>query len=94
MQMNYRKTFLWTFYFVCVALPLIAIIRLANEYSLNKDLCQVKFKQFFEGEDDIVPDISMCFTNPFIDDHVIKNKFGVNSSTYLKFLKGEYFDIN
>ena len=87
-----RKIGLWSFYLFCIVVTFIAIYKLTYEYTLNKDVTRVKYKQFFETEEDIVPYISLCFKNPFIDDEEMTTKYGVNSTTYLSFLKGDYYD--
>ena len=66
------------------------IVNWTYEYYLNEDLCLVDFKNFHEKEHEVFPTLSICFRDPFLE-HQLTENYGVNASTYLKFLEGNYF---
>ena len=60
-------------------------------FSLNDDLCVVDYKKYYEEKTDHYPVLSLCFENPFSSDKLRMVSPGINETTYLKFLRGEYF---
>ena len=59
------------------------------KYSLNEDVTVISFREFHDRKDDIRPTISMCLQNPFVSEKLVAH--GINESSYLDFLKGNYF---
>lgn len=92
MEISYWKIFLIIFHSACLATTVAMVIVWSYEYSLNKDLCFIEYREFYQGDDDVFPVVSMCFKDPFVNDDEMRSKFDVNSSTYLQFLEGEYLD--
>ena len=65
---------------------------IAFKYHLNEDLCEVDYRNYYQTKDDFAPVLSLCFNRPFSLENLEKFGNGVNESTYLKFLEGQYFD--
>ena len=76
------------FSFLCAFATIYMSIYWSYQFSLNKDLCLVDYRQFYEGKDDVFPTISLCLMNPFLNENLAE--YGVNQSIYLDFLKGNY----
>lgn len=61
------------------------------KYSLNDDLCVVDYKKFYEDPTNHYPMLSLCFENPFSSNKLNLISPEINETTYLQFLRGEYF---
>ena len=62
-----------------------------NKFLMNEDLCLVDYKPFESGDEEInLPDISLCFIDPFIDERL--RQLQTNESAYRNHLNGKYFD--
>ena len=57
-------------------------------FGLDKDLCTVTFKKFYQTEEDVFPSLSLCFKNPFIENDLGKAYDDENETYFLNYLKG------
>ena len=64
------------------------------EYTLDEDISRIEFKEFNSDEDHIYPTITMCFTNPLLEEKLIKYGKSINSKTYTDFINGDLWDEN
>ena len=76
---------------ICWSAALATVLYCISVYIQNEDLCIVDYKQYYENKFDMLPTLSICLKDP-----VAWSKLGtpvqtVNASTYLNFLKGDYF---
>ena len=60
------------------------------EYTLNNDLSVVRYKEFYETEDDVFPTLSFCLRNPYSKE--VLEQLQINESLYTAFLAGKIFD--
>ena len=89
MKCKSEKIFTYFFYILCVFGTLSLTIYWCYEFSLNEDLSVVRFKKFFQTNKDVYPTFSLCFNNPFLENHL--DEYGINKTTYSAFLAGEIF---
>ena len=78
------------FHGACLAATLSVIIYWMYMFSLNEDTSLVKYKYYYEEEQDVFPSLSLCFNNPFSDKKLGQAITGLNRTTYFQFLNGEY----
>ena len=74
------------FHAICLVTASVLIGRSIYHYALDEDLTFTPYREFHSGEKYIYPSISLCFGN--VIDEAKLNEFGVNSTTYMDFLKG------
>lgn len=58
----------------------------------DEDLCLVDYTTVEQTEDNELPVVSMCIKNPFLDINLLQINPNINSSLYLRYLKGEIVD--
>ena len=58
----------------------------------DEDLCLVDYKAVENADEFPLPTVSMCFENPFLDKKLKEIGPDINTTTYLKYLRGEIFD--
>ena len=89
MKCKGEEIFTYFFYILCVVVTLSLTIYWCYEFSLNEDLSVIRYKKFFQTNKDIYPTFSLCFNNPFLENHL--EEYGINKTTYSAFLAGEIF---
>ena len=52
-------------YILCLTLTIAMAINWSIQYSLNEDLSQINFKHYQDTEEDVYPDLSLCFGGMF-----------------------------
>jgi hypothetical protein len=63
------------------------------EFAINdEDLSIVDYKTFFQEKNIMLPEVSLCIENPFIEEKLEQINSTITVSKYLQFLKGEIFD--
>ena len=62
------------------------------KFDKDEDVCLVDYQQLEQVEDIELPVVSMCFTNPFLDEKLKEISPSLNSSDYLKYLQGDLYD--
>ena len=77
------------FTFVCVSTTFSMVVYWAYKFNLDENISVITYRKFYEREDDVYPTISMCLINPFLKQRLAD--YRVNQSSYLEYLKGEYF---
>lgn len=79
---------------VCAVVLCCFIVLIVNiyEYTLDEDISQIEFKEFNSDESHIYPSVTLCLTNPLLDEKL--NQFGpnVNNKTYTDFINGDLWD--
>ena len=90
-KMNFYQCFKNAFRTLCfISVCSMSFVWL-NKFLMNEDLCLVDYKPFESGDEEInLPDISLCFIDPFIDERL--RQLQTNESAYRNHLNGKYFD--
>ena len=61
---------------------------------LDKDLCLVDYETLEKAEDDkVLPMLSLCFRNPFLEKSLNSIHLELNSTKYINHLIGKDFDV-
>ena len=81
-------------HFVCWAGAIALTGYWIYEFKLNKDLCTVDYKKYYDGEKDVFPVLSICFRDPISMERLKRLSPGINQSLYIKFLSGKVFMPN
>ena len=80
------------FIIVCSSATLFLTTWCIYKYHLDLDVTIVSYKRLHESIDDIYPSISLCFYQPYVENHF--QRYGihsVNSTSYINFLKGDFW---
>ena len=82
------------FHFLCWSAVLSLVSYWIYVYNLNKDLCLVDYKNYFETESDEPPVLSICLNNPISEEQLKINAPQTDLDTYMGFLNGSYFNTS
>ena len=74
---------------ICVSGTTFMLAYWGVKFSLDEDLTVITYRKFYGRKNDVHPTLSICLRNPFFKQRLAE--YGVNYSSYLDFLKGEYF---
>ena len=80
--------------FSCFSVAFSLTLYWIYEYSLDKDLCTVDFKKYYDDKQDEFPTLSICLDNENPESTLRTLHPPINKSMYLKFLQGESFDAD
>ena len=72
---------------ICIGTALGMCSYCAYKYHLDEEVAQIEYRTFHKSTDDIYPQASLCFRDPFSKAKLLKHQ--INESAYLKYLKGE-----
>ena len=89
MKITIKQSFRFIFVLLCAFAAISICVYWIYKYRLDEDLSVITYREFYEREDDVHPTVSLCLKNPFLPDRLAE--YGVNKSSYLNFLKGDYF---
>ena len=79
-------------YVFCLALTISMTINWSLQYSLNKDLSQISFKHYQDTDEDVYPDVSLCFGNAFAKKKLAQFDPPIKEANLVTFLKGEEYE--
>ena len=81
------------FTLLCILTTLALVIWCCYEFSKDEDVCEVLFKEFYEDEDSVYPELTFGFPNIFNESALRKydETFTVNNYKSLLF-GGNYWD--
>ena len=88
LEMEYWKMFKLGFTTICIGTALGMCSYCAYKYHLDEEVAQIEYRTFHKSTDDIYPQASLCFRDPFSKAKLLKHQ--INESAYLKYLKGEH----
>ena len=81
------------FIIFCTSATILMTSWCIYKYLLDRDVTIVTYKRLHESIDDIYPSISLCFYQPYVENHF--QRYGihsvVNSTSYINFLKGDFW---
>ena len=78
------------FHIICAIAAISLSIYWIYTYFLNKDLCTVDYKTYYDDPGDQYPVLSMCFENFLSEEKLAHHQISWNDYSY--FLKGNYFE--
>ena len=84
-----QKTCMYCFAILCGLATVSLCSYWFYQFTLNKDLSVVQYKEFEGANDGVFPTASLCLGNPFLKKKL--DEYGVNETSYLAFLRGESF---
>ena len=80
-------------FFVCCLITTIGLqIDCIHRYLKNDDSTEVIYTDFHSSEIAMYPSLSVCLREPFLEERFNSYGFGVNLTSYEKFLMGKYWD--
>ena len=84
----------WTsvFHFICSAAAFSLTCWCVYKYVKDEDVSHVNYRRYHSEKDNIYPSLTLCFNNPFLNHKLVKYGDGINTTTYVKFLKGLHWD--
>ena len=88
--MEFQKVLQRAFHVICVFATAGMVGFWIYKFELDKDIASMNYKKYFDTEDDTIPVLSICLSDPFLEDKLNKHK--INISTYKNFLFGEMFE--
>ena len=93
MSLMFWKSMNNVFTLLCILTTLALVIWCCYEYSKDEDVCEVVFKEFYEDEDSVYPELTFGFPNIFNESALRKydQTFNVNNYKNLLF-GGNYWD--
>ena len=90
--LNFRKVFEQFIHIGCVFAAIGTTLWCVYIFFENNDVCLVDFKKYNEKPEYLSPSFSIAFANPFNESKLKLYGTGINTSSYVQFLKGEYWD--
>ena len=91
-SLNFRKVFEQFIHIGCVFAAIGTTLWCVYIFFENNDVCLVDFKKYNEKPEYLSPSFSIAFANPFNESKLKLYGTGINTSSYVQFLKGEYWD--
>ena len=81
-----------TVYVICALATIGLTVKCVYQYMSDEDVSRISFKTFNSNENAIYPAVTLCFTNPLLDNKLVEYGTGVNSTSYRNFLQGIAWD--
>ena len=91
MRWKYVEAIEYSFKASCFLVVLLMFVLWIQKYVDDKNVCLVDYIPSKVDHEALIPEMSLCFRKPFIEDRFDGLGFEVNTSTYLKHLTGEEF---
>ena len=89
--MTLKDILIKLFKLVCLLITISMSIYWCYKFSLNEGTSAVHYRKFsLTAKDPVIPTLSLCFENPFLQDRL--TEFGTKEESYLSFLDGNSFD--
>ena len=80
------------FRILCFLSAICLCIYCIIEFSNNDDLSEVSFKKFQGSDENMYPQVHVCFVNQFSENELKNINSEFNSSSYSSFLQGNIWD--
>ena len=78
------------FRYICLICAISLTIVCIVQFALNKDVAEIKFREYHNTKDDLYPSITFCHLNPFILDKLQRYGKNLTISGYKRYLAGNY----
>ena len=75
--------------FICVVAAVVMVGYWFYKFHKNENLTTTEFKSGDRIGKIIYPELTICIQNPFLNEKLAEVSNGLNSETYLKYLKGD-----
>ena len=62
------------------------------KYHANEDITTIEYKKLRNGDDVVFPELTICFTDPFLNEKLRKIDGKLNRQQYVEYLKGNVKD--
>ena len=92
MRETYKKYFVIAFQYVCAICAILLTCRCISNFSLDKDMTEINFREYHGTADDMYPSMTFCHQNPFILDELQKYNKNVTVKRYKQLLAGSFLD--
>ena len=93
MSLIFWKSMSNLFTLLCILTTLALIIWCCYEYSKDEDVCEVLFKEFYQDDDSVYPELTFGLSNIFNESALRKYDQTFNTKSYKNFLVGgTYWD--
>jgi hypothetical protein len=89
---RFKRSWTSIFHFICSIAAFGLTCWCIYKYMKDEDVSLVSYKRYNSDENSIYPSLTLCFNNPFINEKLKGVGNGINTTTYVKFLKGLYWD--
>lgn len=76
------------FYYICLICTIVFTGQCIWQFSLDKDLAEIEFREFHQTPNDLYPSMTFCHTNPFIKDKLYNQGTNLTTDEYRKYLAG------
>ena len=73
----------------CLIVTAVMIVYWINKYLKDEDISVVEYKLVKDMEAAFLPEFTICFDTPIIEEKMNGIQIEINSQMYLKYLKGE-----
>ena len=77
---------------ICIVITICIVAYWFVVYWRNEDVSKIEIKMLDKLKEIDPPELSICFWPPFIEDRLKDKKSNLNSTSYLKYLKGDIAD--
>ena len=81
-----------TVYVICALATISFVSNGVYQYMLDEDVSRIAFKTFNSNENDIYPAVTLCFSQPLLNNKLAEYGTGVNITSYNNFLQGIMWD--
>ena len=80
------------FHLLCVVFTVGMVVRWTLQYLMDEDLSRIKYTHYLDSEEDVYPVLSLCFTNPFVNEKLQNFDPSLQEDFIDKVLTGEAYD--
>ena len=91
-QSRFKRTWMRIFQIFCNLTALGLTGWCFYKFMKDDDVSLVNYQRYHADIDSIYPSCTLCFNNPFLEDKLRGVGVGINTTTYVKFLEGQYWD--
>lgn len=78
------------FRYICVICAIILTFLCIVEFALNRDVAEIKFREYHETIDDVYPSTTFCHLQPFVLEKLQEYDKNFTIDEYKSFLEGKY----
>ena len=89
MSINKEKFFVFSFGALCTFGAICLSSYWIYKYWLDEEVSVVHYTKFHESTDNVFPTLSLCVTDPFVENRL--SEYGSNQTSYSAFLAGKVF---
>ena len=87
---NKLRSLTVVFRYICLICAISLTVLCIVQFALNKDVAEIKFREYHDTKDDLYPSITFCHLKPFILDKLQRYSKNLTISGYKRYLAGNY----